>query len=63
MLWLDLVLSRDVCCSLRHNHSTGINDVLDELAPRLALKEAPEITVMVRVQPYLRLSAKSLGSG
>ena len=32
--------SRDVCRSLRHVHSTGINDVIDELAPSLALKEA-----------------------
>ena len=32
--------SRDVCRSLRHVHSTGINDVIDELEPSLALKEA-----------------------
>ena len=32
--------SRDVCRSLSHVHSTGINDVIDELAPCLALKEA-----------------------
>ena len=32
--------SRDVCRSLRHVHSTGINDVIDELATSLALKEA-----------------------
>ena len=32
--------SRDVCRSLRHVHSTGINDVIDELVPSLALKEA-----------------------
>ena len=32
--------SRNVCCSLRHDHSTGINDVIDELEPSLALKEA-----------------------
>ena len=54
------ILSRDVCRSLRHDHSTEINDVMDELVPCLALKEAPEITVMVRVRTYL--SAKSLGS-
>ena len=34
--------SRDACCSLRHNHSTRINDVIDELAPCLPLKEAPQ---------------------
>ena len=33
--------SRDACWRLRHVHSTGINDVIDELAPSLALKEAP----------------------
>ena len=33
--------SRDVRHSLRHDHSTGINDVIDELAPCLLLKEAP----------------------
>ena len=52
--------SRDACRSLRHVHSTGINDVIDELAPSLPLKEAPEITVMVHVRTYL--SVKSLGS-
>ena len=36
------ILSRDVCHSLHHNHSTGINDVIDELAPCLALKEGPK---------------------
>ena len=30
----------DACCSLRHDHSTGINDVMDELVPCLVLKEA-----------------------
>ena len=50
--------SCDVCRS--HNPSTRINDVIDELAPCLPLKEAPEITVMVRVQTYL--SVKSFGS-
>ena len=51
-----------MCRSLHHDHSTGINDVIDELVPSLALKEAPppEITVMVCVRTYL--SAKSLGS-
>ena len=52
--------SCDVCRSLRHDPSTRINDVIDELAPCLPLKEAPDITVMVRVQTYL--SVKSLGS-
>ena len=52
--------SRDVCCSLCHEPYTRINDVIDELAPCLLLKEAPETTVMVRVQTYL--SVKSLGS-
>ena len=52
--------SRDVCRSLRHDPSTRTNDVTDELAPCLPLKEAPEITVMVHVQTYL--SVKSLGS-
>ena len=33
--------SRDVCRSLRHDPSTKINDVIDELAPCLPLKEAP----------------------
>ena len=35
--------SRDMCHSLRHVrsiHSTGVNDVIDELAPSLELKEA-----------------------
>ena len=49
--------SRDACRSLRHKPSTGINDVIDELAPCLPLKEALEITVMVRVRTY-----QSLGS-
>ena len=35
------ILSRDACRSLHHDHSTGINDVIDELEPSLALKEAP----------------------
>ena len=52
--------SRDACCSLRHNPSTRVNDVIDELAPCLLLKEAPEITVMVRMRTYL--SVKSLSS-
>ena len=33
--------SRDACRSLRHNPSTRINGVIDELAPSLLLKEAP----------------------
>ena len=33
--------SRDACRSLRHDPSTRINDVIDELAPCLPLKEAP----------------------
>ena len=33
--------SHDVCHSLRHDPSTRINDVIDELAPCLPLKEAP----------------------
>ena len=32
--------SRDVCRSLRHDHFSRINDVIDELAPCLPLKEA-----------------------
>ena len=52
--------SHDVCHSLRYDPSTRMNDVIDELAPCLPLKEAPEITVMVRVRTYL--SVKSLGS-
>ena len=34
-------LSRDVCHSLRHDHSTEVSDVVDELALCLTLKEAP----------------------
>ena len=49
-----------MCRSLRHDHSTGINDVIDELEPSLALKEAPRDHRMVRVRTYL--SAKSIGS-
>ena len=33
--------SRDVCRSLCYDPSTRINDVIDELAPCLPLKEAP----------------------
>ena len=42
----------DVCHSLRHDPSTRINGVIDELVPCLPLKEAPEITVMVHVRTY-----------
>ena len=33
--------SCDACRSLRHDPSTRINDVIDDLAPCLPLKEAP----------------------
>ena len=33
--------SRDACCSLCHDPSTKINDVIDELVDCLPLKEAP----------------------
>ena len=33
--------TRDVCCSFRHDPSTRINDVIDELVSCLPLKEAP----------------------
>ena len=35
------ILSHDECHSLRHDHSTGINDVIDEIAHCLVVKEAP----------------------
>ena len=35
------ISSRDACRSLRHYHSPEINDVIDELAHCLVLKEAP----------------------
>ena len=38
--------------TLHHVHSPEINGVIDELAYCSMLKEAPEITVMVRVQNY-----------
>ena len=56
------ILLYDVCCSVCRNHSPKINDVIGEVAYSLALKEAPEITVMVHVRNYLHVSAKSLRS-
>ena len=35
------VLLPDACHSIRHDHSTGTNDVIDELGLCLALKESP----------------------
>ena len=45
---------------IRHDLSTGINDVRDELTLGLTLKRPPEITVIVCVRTYL--IAKALGS-
>ena len=57
------ILSHDACRSLRHDHSAGINDVIDELAHCLALKEAPrDHSNGSCVNLPLRPSAKSLGS-
>ena len=48
------------CCSSRHDRSTEISDVIDELAHCLALKEASQRSVMVHVRTYL--SAKGFSS-
>ena len=51
------ILSRDVFCSLHHNHSPKIDDVIDELAHCLELKEVPRYH-----GNCLCVSAKRLGS-
>ena len=57
------ILSHDAFCSLRHNHPPEISDVIDELAACLALKEIPEMTVMVHVHEFRTASDKRTKPG
>ena len=50
---------------LRHDHSTGISDVIDELAPYLALKEAPgcQVACYFRVFKFTRMRCSLILGG